>query len=410
MPVKVLITNGCGSLEGDVNMMMMLLATSPADLFEFYAASVPRGRVYEKLCAMNNVEVLPLEFGGQEAQKKSQGRVRRCLTTARAVPRLARLIRRHQIDVVYTIDRTVATYVGLMAARLTGRPFVLASVYPSYPQGSRMNRLVLKWADRIHIHSEFLRPWIEPCVPDPSRIKTIMLGIPIERYDSTQDGKAARKHLGIPDNAPMVVLAGRLSPFKGHEDLLDAAKIVLLRRPDTYFVLVGHDTQEAIYTHGPSATSYKKILEEKIAALDLGQRVQLAGYVPDLTAVIAAATVSTMPSHEEPFGLVALEGMAMAKPVVACRSGGVPEFVIDGEVGLLVAPHDPPGLAEALLKVIENPELARNLGLNGRRRVERFHSAQQYSTAVSETILSALPLGKQSLVKINAFAKGRSDE
>jgi glycosyltransferase involved in cell wall biosynthesis len=96
-----------------------------------------------------------------------------------------------------------------------------------------------------------------------------------------------------------------------------------------------------------------------------------------------------MPSWEEPFGLVALEGMAMRKPVVATRAGGVPEFVQDGQTGVLVPPRDPDALAEALLALIADPARARAIGARGRRHVEDAYTERHYVDNVRRVLLSA---------------------
>jgi glycosyltransferase involved in cell wall biosynthesis len=105
---------------------------------------------------------------------------------------------------------------------------------------------------------------------------------------------------------------------------------------------------------------------------------------------MATANVVAMPSWEEPFSLVALEAVATAKPVVATRAGGVPEFVLGGETGLLIPPRDPQALAEALIKLIDNPQLACAMGQKGRLRVEKLFTAQRYAKDVAQILSDAL--------------------
>jgi glycosyltransferase involved in cell wall biosynthesis len=105
--------------------------------------------------------------------------------------------------------------------------------------------------------------------------------------------------------------------------------------------------------------------------------VRLAGFQADALELINAADVLVLPSPDEPFGLVLLEAMALGKPTVACRSGAPPEIVDEQKTGLLFAPRDASSLAQAMLRLLSNPEHARRMGEAGRERfAERFTSRQ----------------------------------
>jgi glycosyltransferase involved in cell wall biosynthesis len=221
------------------------------------------------------------------------------------------------------------------------------------------------------------------------RVVKIPNAIQVERYDPDIDTAAVRRSLGIVPGAPVVAMAGRLSPFKGQADLIRAAATILKVRPDTSFLIAGHDTTEGTLIHGPNATSYRSILDDLITELGVGDRVRLIGYVADLPALMASADVVAMPSWEEPFGLVALEGMAMAKPVVATHAGGVPEFIDHGATGLLIPPRDPAALAAAVLELLIDPRRAKTMGQRARWAVGERHSARVYATSVTRVLQEA---------------------
>lgn len=387
MPPRLLTLNASDKIEGDINTMLLALANFAPEDFTLTAVSVPRGKTYEKLCALPQVRVIPMEMGGLDARPDGDNRRKRMVEFAQSLPRLIALVRREKIDVLYTIDRTLVTKQAALVSRVTGVPFVLNSAYPFYPLGGRGNRWALKQARRIHVHSDYLRRHIAPHAASPDRITKVMNGIQIERYDPTYSGVAARQDLGLAPDTPLVVMAGRLNPYKGQDDLIDAAEIILRTRPDAHFVIAGGDEQTM---HEGAEVSMRSLLEARIAAKNVGHRVRLAGYYPDLPGLMAAADMVAMPSWEEPFGLVALEGMAMAKPIVSTRAGGVPEFVLEGETGLLVPPRDPQALAHALLTLMAHPERARRMGALGRTRVEQFHTAQHYTAGVAQALNAAL--------------------
>ena len=400
---RVLTINACDTVQGDVNMLLLALANVEADALQFYAASVPRGDVFSRLSSQPHVHVIPLEMGEAEARSpRRSGKPARILEMGLAVPRLLQVIRHYKIDVIYTIDRTVAPRLASIVTRLTGCPFVLNAQYPLYPTIRRINSVVVKQATRILVPSDFLLAHYPPSIVDPRRVIKVPNAIQIERYDPNLSDEGVRQQLGVEADAPIVVMAGRLSPFKGQDDLVKAAHIILQQRPNVYFFIAGGDTNEGIYTLGPQATSFKAVLQGLIGQYGLEHRVKLVGHYPDLPALMGAATIATMPSWEEPFGLVALEAMAMAKPVIATRAGGVPEFVMDGKTGLLIPPRDPQALARAVLELLDDPARGRAMGRQGRQRVEELYTAQRYAESISRVLHDAMAAGRQAGAKSRA--------
>lgn len=125
---------------------------------------------------------------------------------------------------------------------------------------------------------------------------------------------------------------------------------------------------------GPSRAAAEKLAE----ALGLAARVQFAGWQEDVEPFYARASLLAVPSlWPEPFGIVGIEAMARALPVVAYRSGGIPEWLADGETGILVEPGDVRGLAATLDEILSDPEKARRMGRAGQsRQRELFGPAQ----------------------------------
>ena len=158
-----------------------------------------------------------------------------------------------------------------------------------------------------------------------------------------------------------VACVANLFSYKGHRDLVEAARIVVEAFPAARFLLVGADRGEM----GP--------LRSRIVSHGLEEHVLLAGPRADAPAIVAASDLVVLPSHEEGFPNSILEGMAEGKAVVATNVGGIPEAVADGETGILVPPRDPAALASALIALLGDPERRRRMGEAGRRRVtERF--------------------------------------
>jgi glycogen(starch) synthase len=125
-------------------------------------------------------------------------------------------------------------------------------------------------------------------------------------------------------------------------------------------------------------------LEELARELRLNSTVDFLGWVePErIPELMSQSTIVVMPSRwQEPFGLVALQGSQMERPVVASRVGGLPEVVADGETGLLVKNEDVDGLATAIIHLIENPRIAQQMGKAGRERAQRLYSIEAHVAA-----------------------------
>ncbi len=193
----------------------------------------------------------------------------------------------------------------------------------------------------------------------------IHLGVPVDEIAARRgSGEAIRARL-VPDGGPLAGIVGRLDRWKGQDAFLRAAATVAERRPDARFAVVGG----AVLGH---EGTYPDEVRALAAELGLGDRVCFAGHQDDPYPWIDALDVAVVASVGEPFGLVAVEAMALGTPVVAVASGGPEEIVRPGRSGLLVPPGDDRALADATLRVLEDPELARRLGAGGRRRASRF--------------------------------------
>jgi glycosyltransferase involved in cell wall biosynthesis len=383
MPLRIVVINGCASVEGDIQTLLVSLRGFQKSDFEIHVFSKPRGDVYEILKQMHGIIVHPIELGGDEASLPNHShKLVQLVDILSATFQIAHFVKKQQIFALYTIDRGVAPQIAAFVSRITGCPFVLNAAYPFYPQNGLLARFVLRQAARIHGHSRYLMEHLERYVRDPNRFVIIPHGLELEKYNLNAPETRIREFYGIAQDHPVVVMTGRINQYKGQDDLIKAAAIVIQQQPDTHFLIAGR---------GPDAL--KQELEHLIADLGIGHRVRLVGYVPSIPEFLSAANIVAMPSWEEPFGLVALEGMAMAKPVVSTHAGGVPEFVLDKQVGLLVPPRDPVELADAILQLIADPDRAKSMGQIGRLQVEARYTASQYADRVATLLRSASTQG-----------------
>lgn len=210
--------------------------------------------------------------------------------------------------------------------------------------------------------SEFTLQVIQRQSPLPvsTHIRKVLNAVDYARFQSPDETiiKALHNRLGP---GPIILSVGALKIRKGHDTLLRACALVQRIFPSLICMIIGSGSQE-------------QCLRQLAAELSLNQ-VHFLRNVSDEELIayyhlcdVFALTPCMRNWQFEGFGLVYLEAGACGKPVVGTLSGGVPDAVIDGETGLLVPPDDPQATAEAILRILENPNLAARLGENGRRR------------------------------------------
>jgi glycosyltransferase involved in cell wall biosynthesis len=175
------------------------------------------------------------------------------------------------------------------------------------------------------------------------------------------DRAAMRAALGIEDDRPVIALVGRIDPLKGQEDLVRAASLVRAEHPGALLLLVGSTAKDDV-----AAPVRQLIKTEGVADV-----VRFTGYLHDMPSLYAAIDVLAAPSRSEGFGLMLVEAMAAGVPIVASVAGAIPEVVGDGPA-LLVAPEDPPALAAALNRVLDDGDAAAAMGAAGRARAQAF--------------------------------------
>ncbi|MFC4584873.1 D-inositol-3-phosphate glycosyltransferase [Sphaerisporangium corydalis] len=204
---------------------------------------------------------------------------------------------------------------------------------------------------------------------DPARVRTINPGVDLTLFSPGPAG-GARRRLGLPADAVVLLFAGRVQPLKGPDVLLRAAARMLGDDPRLRGRLV------VAIVGGPSGSGRANPahLAELSAALGIAGQVRLEPPCPQ--AVLAdwyrAATAVVVPSHAETFGLVAVEAQACGTPVVASAAGGLRTAVRNGVSGVLVDGHDPARYARVLSGLVATPRLLRALAQGAVAHASRF--------------------------------------
>lgn len=288
------------------------------------------------------------------------------VSDARALWSLYCAFRRTRPDIVHT-HTSKAGFIGRLAAWLARVPVIVHTMHepPHNAAGGRFTRALYIWLERLaaHLATHVItvsyaneREIMRQRLVSRAKLSVVREGLDLRGYPRAADPRAAVRALGIDDGAPVVGAVGRLEEAKGHTWLIQAARRVLAEIPQARFVIVG-------------GGHLRDRLQSEIDALGLHDRVLLTGYREDMLALMQGFDVFALPSLWEGLGIVLLEAMAYARPVVASGVGGVNDVVIDGETGLLVPPRAVDAMADALLTLIRDGDLRQRLGEAGASRL-----------------------------------------
>ncbi len=194
-------------------------------------------------------------------------------------------------------------------------------------------------------------------------------GVDATRFAPTPErfaeAAAIRRELDIPADAPVIGFVGRFTRDKGIAELVEAYQVVRRRFPVARLLLLGR------FEKGDP------VPDEARAFIETDPGIAHVGFVPDPSAYYHVMDILALPTYREGYPTVVLEASAAGKPVVATRATGAVDAVRDGITGLLVPVGDAPALADALVRLLENPELATRMGAAGRTRVEQHYATEQ---------------------------------
>jgi glycosyltransferase involved in cell wall biosynthesis len=274
--------------------------------------------------------------------------------------RLAALVREKQFDIVHPHEASsdVISYCmrALHRVPLVSTAHGWIGNSPKQRFLIDLDKRVLRRFDRVIAVSEKMRgDLIAGGVPE-RKVTLLHNAIVLENYRRTNESGALEALVGRKLPRPVLISIGRLSPEKGHADLVDALALVAARGQHVSTVLAGD---------GPSRAD----LAARIDAAGLHDWVHLPGYVQQPARLLQDADLMVLPSHTEGLPNAALEAFAMEVPVLATRVGGTPEVVTDGVTGRLVPAHSPESLAAGIMSFLDDPATWRQWAKQGRHTV-----------------------------------------
>lgn len=262
-----------------------------------------------------------------------------------------------------------------------------------------IEKAVLETAERIVATSPQEQEHMRTLVSSKGDIDIIPCGTDIDRFGKI-NRQEARQKLGLSPENKIIFYVGRFDQRKGIETLVRAVGSSQLRGDANLKLIIGGGSRP-----GEKDGMERDRIEGIVAELELQTITTFPGRIADelLPAYYAAADVCVVPSHYEPFGLVAIEAMASATPVVASDVGGLQFTVVSEETGLLAPPKDAGAFAAAIDRILSDHDWKNQLGLGARARVENMFSWNGVAHQLSQLYESLLEAKSENLATTSAW-------
>lgn len=300
--------------------------------------------------------------------------------------KLADIIKKEDIDIVHARSR-VPAWVAFMACRQT-RALLITTAHGyysrhifSYIMGSGKFTIVPSSVIGKHMLDDFGVPL--------DNLRLIPRSVDLSRYEF-------RPACEKPKTKFVIGVIGRIAPIKGQIYFLKAMAKVLRSMPFVKAQIIGGVS--------PGKDNYMEELNVWVRRLGLSHAVEFLGNRRDIPEVLKSLDLVVMPSiAQEAFGRVIVEAQASGVPVIATRVGGIVEIIDDGKDGLLVHPKDHDGLSEAIIKILKDPALSRELVHGGRKKVEDKFSLEKMVDRKIEVYKEAMEIPRILVIKLGAI-------
>ncbi len=301
-------------------------------------------------------------------------------------------LKKNSYHIVHT-HNSKAGFLGRLAAKLAGTTVIIHTVHgfafhdqePLYRQilFRNLERLASRWCDKMIFISQPLIDWaLRERIVGEEKILRVYSGIELDLFRPVTGERKnrIRKKWKLKRNDAVIGIVSKLWDGKGHAVLINAFKELKKEIKDARLVIVGEGY----------------LYDELLRMVDmhcLKDSVLFTGFQMDVSEIISTFDVAVLPSFFEGMGRVLLEAMAMEKPVVASRVGGIPDLLEHGINGFLVRPGNVEELTEALKKILTDKGLAESMGKQGRKRIKEQFSADVMAQSV-EKLYRELLTGK----------------
>jgi len=280
---------------------------------------------------------------------------------------LVKIMRSRKIDIIHVHLSRDLVHVYWALKFVSQKPPVILhkQVSSKVTKTDFFHRQIYSQVTKIFVLSNFLKENIlETCPVRDDEVTVIPGGIDLHKYDvPTGIRDKIRREWNILPSAVVFGTIGRIDRGKGYLELIQAFSELVKNEIDTRLIIVGEPTA--------GETEFAGELNGLISELNLTGYVQFTGFRSDVAEILSAIDIFVLASYGEAFGYVLLEASASGLPIIATNAGGVPDIVVNGKTGLLIPPHDAESLRNAMRVLASDQTMRVNLGLEGRKIVEK---------------------------------------
>ena len=392
--MRVLYVNHTADVSGGERSLLDLLAALPEDVQPLVAT--PPGRLASAVAELG-VPVTSIAATAGSLRLHPLHTPRSVAELTLAAAQVRRAARRHRAELVHA--NSIRAGISLGIGRPAGATVVhVRDCLPGGLLAAGTMRLIAATATTVVANSRYTAASVRALAPG-AHLEVVHNAVDLARWDPAAiDRAAARAALGAAGRHELLLgVVAQLTPWKGQATAIEALRLLCEEGLDAHLLLIGSAKFVASATRFDN-NAYVAGLHAQVADAGLRERVSFLGEREDVPELVRALDALLLPSEEEPFGRALVEAMALGVPVLATNVGGPAEIVEDGREGYLLAPHEPAAWAQAIGRIAEHPELAANMGLAGRRRVERdFTIAEHVASmlAVYERALARATVGER---------------
>ena len=398
--MKVLYYNHTGQVSGAERVLMMITGHLDRGRYEPVIVCPPHSRMME-LANQGKVRTVGLD----QLEARFTWRPDQILRYLSSFAKVIRAARSIVIDEQPAFIHANSIRAGMVMAGATVGlrvPVIWHAhdILPRHPISTAVRLLsvvtsrnrILAVSDAVAraFRGRLLRAW-----PRRTPITVIHNSVDLERFHPDEESRpAARAELGFSSSTPVIASVGQLTPRKGQLELIESFAAVTRKLPDAVLLIIG----TPIFNRDEE---YARLLRARVQSLGLTDKVRFLGSRDDVQRLMRAVDVLVVNSHQEPFALTVLEGLASGCAVLATAVGGTPEMISHEVNGFLVPPRQVPALADGLLRLLSDSEIRHRLGRRARQdAMERFSIARYmeelHSLYRETTICGASPRRESS--------------
>ena len=386
--MNILFLEQYSRISGGQLCLLELIEKLDKDEFTPIVAVPEKGELTERLNSMG-VKSAILPLGSYSTGKKGILDILkyffRCILL---IPLTMRIIKSHGISLVYANAPRTFLW-GTAAARLARVPILwhVHSMLGGKVERNLTNRLLkLKPVKLIVVSRAVAKSFLEEL---PSNMEVVYNGADLVRFSPCINGSSFRDEFSLDSGAPLIGIIGQVSEWKGHETFIRAAGEVVKKFPGARFMIIGAPLYD-----GVKGERFIDNLKSLIGELGLENNVIFTGPRQDIPQIMNALNIIVLASKDpDPCPRVVMEGLASGRPVIATAHGGAPEIINPGVDGLLFAPGDYQELANKIVQLIEQPDLAESIGKKAREKAENRFNIENYSGQLIKILREAASPG-----------------